>query len=399
MKLQTFFARGGAFCVSAMTLLAAVPTRAHVSMIGMLQSRGGDQKDVPCDGARSSGPVYTFEPGATIKLELQEDIAHPSYYRIAFDNEGEDGFVEPASIKPIESSRPCPYDANDKCGMSDFCNVKSTAGGPTVLWDNLDPHSAGASKGNYSWTIALPNVECENCTLQVIQVMEDTVHGAYCPVGSCATECTSVFPEFSLCSDGSAQDIYHRCINIKLKRGAGGTAGVTTGPAQNNGINCLAGQMATDGGVAPSDASVPQDAGTTNDSGATTGGTAGGTVGGAAGGGTTGGQAGVAGGVGGVAGGTAGGVAGGTAGGTSTTGGSVVAADGGAGISGGSAPTGGSAGTSVAGGTTAGGPGYDDPADDGCDCAVSDRSPRYGNLVGMGLLAAVLVLRRRRISQ
>ncbi len=40
---------------------------------------------------------------------------------------------------------------------------------PSVLLDDIDD----ASGGNYSATVTLPNVECDNCTLQVIQVMYD----------------------------------------------------------------------------------------------------------------------------------------------------------------------------------------------------------------------------------
>ena len=83
---------------------SALPVHAHISMKGALMSRGGDQKSSPCDGKRGDGPEYTFAPGATITLAVSEDIAHPSYFRIAFDNDGED-FVEPASIKPIEALR------------------------------------------------------------------------------------------------------------------------------------------------------------------------------------------------------------------------------------------------------------------------------------------------------
>jgi hypothetical protein len=204
----------------------ALPAQAHIIMVGEIVSRGGDQKMSPCDGAKGSGPVYTFEPGATINLQLMEPVPHPSYFRISFDDDGDDNFVEPASIKPIDSARKCPFDADDQCGDSDFCNVTSSAGDATVLWDNLNPHLPADAKA-MSWNIKLPDVECENCTIQVIQVMEDTVHGAYCPQGSCAN------------AKGSLEDIYHRCIDIKLVRGATNSAGATTAAVDNQGIDCV----------------------------------------------------------------------------------------------------------------------------------------------------------------
>lgn len=231
-----------ALAVSASSLLAA-PAHAHISMVGALKSRGGDQKSSPCDGKRGDGPVYTFAPGTTITLSVNEGIPHPSYFRIAFDNDKDDNFVEPKSIKPIEASRKCPFDANDQCGESDFCNVTSTTGGATVLWDNLDPHPSGGGK-TWAWNVKLPDVECENCTLQVLQIMEDTVHGAYCPQGSCAA------------AGDSLEDIYHRCIDIKLVKGATNGAGATTDAVNNKGMQCVAKEAppatgGSDAGVAP----------------------------------------------------------------------------------------------------------------------------------------------------
>lgn len=363
----------------------ATPTiaSAHIDMLQPLVGRSGDQKARPCEG-KGRGPVYTFEPGATITLGVSEGIPHDSYFRIAFDNDGEDSFKDPASIDPINPNRDansllvtlsggtgtggkCANTPQDKCGMSDFCNVVS-ATGATVLWDNLDPHLASATTGSWQWNVTLPDIECDNCTLQIIQVMEDIPgHGPY---------------------DGDS-DLYYRCVDIVLKRGAGGSTGTTSGPAQNNGINCLAGQ-ATDAGVPDAstmnDASVGSDAGAT---GATGGGTSGVTFDGG------GGATGVAGGIGGVAGGAgiAGGAAGTTAGGTGIAGGATTTG----GIAGAGMPGGIASGAGTAGGTV---PQADDtPSDDGCDCAVSDGSPRYGNLISMGVLALGLLLRRRRMQR
>ncbi|HKP59374.1 MAG TPA: SCE4755 family polysaccharide monooxygenase-like protein [Polyangiales bacterium] len=258
MEQSTSTALAAAFALAAVTF-SAVPAHAHINMSGALKSRGGDQKNFPCDGKRGDGPTYTFEPGATITLTVDEAIPHPSYFRIAFDDDGDDAFVEPKSIKPIDPARRCPFDANDKCGESDYCNVMSTSGGASVLWDNLEPHMAGSIK-SYTFTVKLPDVECENCTIQVLQIMEDTVHGAYCPSDSCM--------------DTSLEDIYHRCIDITLKKGATNSPGTSMAAADNKGMDCI--KMAG-GGTAGSGAA------------GTAGGTAGGAAGAAAGaGGTTG---------------------------------------------------------------------------------------------------------------
>jgi hypothetical protein len=231
---QTNLAKIVAAFAFAAGMFSTLQARAHINMTGALMSRGGDEKSFPCDGKRGDGPVYMFEPGSTITLSVNEVIPHPSYFRIAFDDAGDDAFVEPKSIKPIDPARACPFDSNDKCGDADYCNIKSASGGPTILWDNLDPHLSGGLK-TYTWNVKLPNIECENCVIQVLQIMEDTVHGAYCPTGSC--------------TDASLEDIYHRCIDIKLKKGATNSPGTTTAAVTNQGMDCvqMAGGMPTAG--------------------------------------------------------------------------------------------------------------------------------------------------------
>ena len=252
-----------ALAISASALVAP-SAHAHISMTGALMSRGGDEKAVPCDGKRGDGPTYTFEPGTTIKLAINEDIPHPSYFRIAFDSDGDD-FREPKSIKPIDPSRACPTNENDKCGDSDFCTPPDSKGA-VVLWDNLNPHLAPAAKP-LTWTVTLPDVECDNCTIQVLQIMEDDgAHGAYCPSDSC-TE-----PPGTGGFTAGVQDIYHRCIDIKLVKGATNSPGATKDPVKNMGTQCSADQAPpiTSTGDAGAPASTSSDAGHTSTGGTTT---------------------------------------------------------------------------------------------------------------------------------
>ncbi len=201
------------------TVGVAAPAFAHISVDqgGTHLSRYGDSylKDQPCGkaGGTRGTNIYTYAPGATITVSFVETISHPSYFRFAFQQSGDDEFKEPASIKPIDPNRPCPIDSGDHCGASDFYNT------PNVLpgMDDLDPHLAGASK-TWTYQVTLPNVECDNCTLQIIQVMEDNqFHGDYDPTPGVGIE-----------------DIYHQCIDLVLKNGApttndGGTGGAGGG--------------------------------------------------------------------------------------------------------------------------------------------------------------------------
>ncbi len=82
----------------------------------------------------------------------------------------------------------------DRCGKDDFYNNH------TVLLDNLNPHKRGFPK-TYEWEVTLPDVTCDNCTLQIIQVMTDgaPIHAPYDP---------------AMDSD----DLYYQCIDLKLER-------------------------------------------------------------------------------------------------------------------------------------------------------------------------------------
>ena len=181
--------------VLGMSLFVSQFAYGHIDLdeAGTHLSRYGRRyiKQGPCgkkDGERSSN-VYTYKAGETISVKLREFIPHPGYFRIAFDSDGDDDFVNPQSINPI--NRKCLEDEKH-CGEDDFFNNE------TVLLDNLNPHKRGLPK-TYEWKIKLPDVECDNCTLQFIQVMTDgyPIHAPYDP---------------AMDSD----DLYYQCIDLKL---------------------------------------------------------------------------------------------------------------------------------------------------------------------------------------
>lgn len=245
----------GATVAASLAVSMLVPSSgsAHINPL-VLKSRGGDQKMSPCDGATwGSGGVYTFQPGATVTLGLAEAIAHDSYYRIAFDKDATASFEDPATIDPYNANRVATGekclkgDPNDKCGTSDFCTRFPEASGVTVLWDRLDRHIPAVPLlpgPNFTWTIKLPDIECEKCTIQLSQVMEDSAfHGAYCPTGKCP-------------GDTSAPDIYHRCIDVTLKKGATNSPGATPMRTEIDGIDCSKAATNDAGVVMIPDASV-----------------------------------------------------------------------------------------------------------------------------------------------
>ena len=200
--------------------LASPAARAHFDLdqAGTHLSRYGinEIKKRPCgrDGGLRGTHPYTYASGQTITVKIAEFVSHPGYFRIAFDDNGDDDFMDPRTINPL--NRPCMSDPADHCGKDDFYNNK------TVLMDNLDPHNYGQAPTPHSWDVKLPDVECDNCTLEIIQVMTDPpgIHAPYDPSGPVR------------------DDIYFQCIDLVLKRstdggatdGAGGAGDAATVP-------------------------------------------------------------------------------------------------------------------------------------------------------------------------
>jgi hypothetical protein len=103
--------------------------------------RTASQKEGPCGSAGSTrGPAQTYQPGATLTVEWDETVDHPGHYRVAFNLDG-DAF-------------PLPNTSADNF--------------PSVLVDQIADRSGG---GLYSQEVTLPDVECDNCTLQLMQIM------------------------------------------------------------------------------------------------------------------------------------------------------------------------------------------------------------------------------------
>jgi len=100
--------------------------------------------DVPADRSdpdRALDRVTTFNPGETIIVQFYETIGHAGRYRIAFDIEGAD--------------------------LSDFDEQ--------VLLDVPDPAGNEGNVGQgslWEFEVTLPNTPCDNCTLQLIQMMD-----------------------------------------------------------------------------------------------------------------------------------------------------------------------------------------------------------------------------------
>ena len=164
---------------------------------------GQNQKVFPCGDntvARDPNRVTTFAPGATITVVFDEPIDHPGHFRIAFDADGQDAFVDPTGFDDVVN--PQQYNANNPA--------------QPVLLDNIADRNSTPTDMEYQVQVTLPNISCENCTLQLIQVMTDKA-----PWGP-----------------GGGNDLYYQCADIRLGQGgqtpAVVDAGTTMPPAHDH---------------------------------------------------------------------------------------------------------------------------------------------------------------------
>jgi uncharacterized protein (TIGR03382 family) len=126
-------------------LFLSTTASAHIEMTSPMP-RSLAQKEGPCGapGSTRGDNVTVFQPGETITVTWDETVDHPGHYRLAFDDDGDDDF-------------PNPNNPDD--------NFASTMVEPI----------ADKVGGSYSQQVTLPTTPCDNCTLQLVQVMTTRV--------------------------------------------------------------------------------------------------------------------------------------------------------------------------------------------------------------------------------
>jgi len=182
---------GGA---AAALLLTASTVFAHIDLLSPKPrytvnraNGGGGSKECPCGGTvvdpdrkcnvsaaeshdpNRSGNVTEFEAGSTITIRMEEYVNHSGRFRVAFDPSGAD--------------------------LADFNS--------NILMDVADDKGTQV----YEFQVKLPNMTCDNCTLQVIQDMNNNTTT---PVQDPAPDAT-----------------YYTCADIRLV--APGTMGTDDG--------------------------------------------------------------------------------------------------------------------------------------------------------------------------
>lgn len=156
---------------------ALVPTQVSSHFLLMeptptliLNERGDPQKPEPCGGTThgstpASNVVTPVRGGSQLHIKLKETVYHPGHYRIALA-------ADPTGLPPdpetvTRDTEKGPYSVSAKIDK----NPK-----PPVLADGLFVHAERFPSGHiWETDIRIPNIDCENCTLQVIQWMAE--HG------------------------------------------------------------------------------------------------------------------------------------------------------------------------------------------------------------------------------
>lgn len=154
------------------TIAAPSVASAHIHMI-MPKSRTdnptGDQKTRHCGTtgySRAAHPdrVTYYKPGEKIKVMWNETINHPGWYRISLQPNGEQFAYPPPGNAPNNAGQPSNFPTVNQTGMTDGTT------GAIVLLDRIADGPVGTTM---MAEVTLPNMECNNCTLQFNQFMTD----------------------------------------------------------------------------------------------------------------------------------------------------------------------------------------------------------------------------------
>jgi hypothetical protein len=113
-----------------------------------------------------SNIVTKVQGGSKLHLKVQETVFHPGHYRIALAANRSDLPKDP-EVTTRESAR----------GPQSVSAVIQNPVRPPLLADGLWPHTTRPTGTMPPWEadIDIPNINCEKCTLQIIQFMAE--HG------------------------------------------------------------------------------------------------------------------------------------------------------------------------------------------------------------------------------
>lgn len=165
---------GAALAAGALVLAAPGVVSAHFVLMEPkawieVNRLGDPQKLGPCGGTsadpgKPTGIVTPVTGGQMLHLKVKETIYHPGFYRVALS------VLDRSELPPDpeDTTRDTPRGPWSVSGKIDR-NPK-----PPVLLDGLWEHRTRPT-ADFETDVRIPNINCDKCSLQVIQFMED--HG------------------------------------------------------------------------------------------------------------------------------------------------------------------------------------------------------------------------------
>ena len=179
--------------VAVVAAAAAPMVSAHFKLLApaswiVEDMRGDPQKAGPCGGTIAdpgtpTNAVTKVQGGQKLHIEIEETIYHPGHYRIALA-------VKDISELPADPETVTRETERGPWSVSAKIDPDPK---PPVLVDGLFQHTTRPEPGSFFETkLKIPNINCESCTLQVIQWMAE--HG--------------------LNKDGDFS--YHHCATLKI---------------------------------------------------------------------------------------------------------------------------------------------------------------------------------------
>ena len=172
MKLFT----GTLLAAGALMAIAPQAAHAHFKLLApdswLVENDLGDpQKKAPCGGTSQnagepSGKITELTGGQTVHFKVQETVFHPGHYRIALAVNSRNELPPDPEVTTRDSER------GDWSVSAEIMNPVA----PPVLVDGLWAHTDRAAIAEpWETDITIPNINCDKCTLQIIQFMAE--HG------------------------------------------------------------------------------------------------------------------------------------------------------------------------------------------------------------------------------
>lgn len=163
MGEHTFFMKGLRRTLF-LALVVLYSAHAHFALIqppSALATENGGKGNPPCGEGTDSNVVTDVQGGHALAIRLTEFVYHPGHYRFAL------------SINSRAELPPDP-DVVEEDGISVSSSIQSPVKIP-VLADGVFVHTA-PPPGDWQTSLTLPNLNCDKCTLQIIEFMAE--HGA-----------------------------------------------------------------------------------------------------------------------------------------------------------------------------------------------------------------------------